>query len=203
MTNLIPRIEFLIQAIFKSQKYCPHCHSSNSTVLATKYIFIKIKQCSSCYLNYTSPIYKPLFLNKFYDYFYSGEGSTTNLPSKEGLKKLLKSDFSHSDKYFKERIGSIKSIRIKGSSLVEIGSSWGYFLWQAKNQGFDVAGVEIGERRRLFGERHLGVKIVDDINVLKENSFDIVYTSHVLEHFTDISEIFKKIYSLLNERGKL
>ena len=52
---------------------------------------------------------------------------------------------------------------LKGSSLVEVGSSWGYFLWQAKNQGFDVTGVEIGEKRRLFGERHLEVKIVDDI----------------------------------------
>lgn len=66
-----------------------------------------------------------------------------------------------------------------------------------------MTGVEISEKRRLFGERHLGVNIVNDIDVLKENSFDIVYTSHALEHFTNISEIFAKIYLLLTEGGKL
>jgi cyclopropane fatty-acyl-phospholipid synthase-like methyltransferase len=35
--------------------------------------------------------------------------------------------------------------------MLELGSSWGYFLYQAKQQGFEVTGVEISEPRRLFG----------------------------------------------------
>ena len=98
MTNLLPRIEFLFQAIYKNQNFCPYCRSYESTVLASKYRFIKIKQCSRCYLCYTSPIYQPILSNNLYNRFYAGEGSTTNLPSDDQLIKLLKTSFKDSDK---------------------------------------------------------------------------------------------------------
>jgi SAM-dependent methyltransferase len=154
-------------------------------------------------LYYTSPIYRPLLSNNFYDSDYEGEGSTTSLPSQEELTKLLESNFAKSDKCFTERIAAIKSISSSNSSLLEIGSSWGYFLWQAQKQGFHVTGVELVEKRRLFGEQQLGVNIVNAIDVIKKKSFDIVYTSHVLEHFNDISKIFKQIHAILAKKGKL
>jgi 2-polyprenyl-3-methyl-5-hydroxy-6-metoxy-1,4-benzoquinol methylase len=203
VANLRPRLTFLIQSIFRSQIECPHCHSKNSIVIAQKYISIKIKYCSNCFLYFTSPIYKPLLSNNFYDSCYEGQGSTTSLPNKEELDKLLESNFVESDKCFTERIAAIKSISKANSSLLEIGSSWGYFLWQAKNQGFKVKGIEIGGKHRLFAKQNLEVNMVDDIDKLEINSFDIIYTSHVLEHFTDISKIFSKIHSVLTEKGKL
>ena len=35
--NLVPRIEFLFQALFREQKYCPHCHCSRAKVVTKKY----------------------------------------------------------------------------------------------------------------------------------------------------------------------
>ena len=46
-----------------------------------------------------------------------------------------------------------------GRTLLEIGSSWGYFLDQANAAGFATVGVEPGRTRRRFGVRELGVDI--------------------------------------------
>lgn len=202
MTNLIPRIEFIIQSLFRKQSYCPHCHSRNLIDVTNKYFFVKINKCESCYVYFTSPIYKPLLVSNLYEQLYSAEGYTTLVPSRNELEQLINSNFDLSDKYFQKRIELIKAY-CERNKMLEIGSSWGYFLYQAHQQGFDTTGVEISKKRRLFGIKNLGVDIVDSIQKLEQESFDIVYTAHTLEHFTDISTIFTDIYSILKSKGKL
>lgn len=87
--------------------------------------------------------------------------------------------------------------------MLEIGSSWGYFLYQAKQQGYDTTGLEISEKRRLFGVKELGVNIVNCFNDLKTEKFDIIYTAHALEHFTDLYNVFQELHYYLNNKGKL
>ena len=41
--------------------------------------------------------------------------------------------------------------------------------------------------------KHLNVSIVNGFDKLEEKKFGIIYTSHVLEHFTGLSEIFFQI----------
>lgn len=202
MINLIPRLEFLAQSLFRQQSYCPHCNSQNLTQIARKYVFVRITQCNNCNLYFTDPIYKPLFISNIYNHLYSAEGHTTSLPEPDELASLKSQCFESSDKYFAERIQSIKNSGF-GQNLLEIGSSWGYFLYQAKQQGFDVTGVEISEPRRLFGINNLGVDIVGSVQDLNDRAFDIIYTAHTLEHFTDLSTIFKELSGLLHVGGKL
>jgi predicted SAM-dependent methyltransferase len=52
-------------------------------------------------------------------------------------------------------------------------------------------------------ESKSGSNIVKSINDLNGRVFDVVYTAHTLEHFTDLSTIFRDIYHLLNVKGKL
>jgi SAM-dependent methyltransferase len=163
---------------------------------------VRITQCNSCSLYFTDPIYKPLFISSLYDHLYSGEGHTTSLPKPDELASLKGNCFELSDKYCGDRIQAIKKYDF-GQNLLEIGSSWGYFLYQAKQQGFDVTGVEISEPRRLFGINNLGVDIVESLNHLNGRLFDIIYTAHTLEHFTDLSTIFGDLARLLHVGGKL
>jgi SAM-dependent methyltransferase len=202
MKKVIPRIEFLVQSFFRKQEFCPHCQSSKIKNLAKKYLIIKVKKCGNCYLCFTDPIYRPLLVSSLYDNLYVGNGSTTRLPNSDELVQLKNNCFESSDKHFGNRIKAIKLLG-SGCKILEIGSSWGYFLYQAKNHGFEATGVEISEPRRLFGTENLGVRIVENISTLKGEFFDIVYTSHVLEHFTDVSTIFVDIHKLLNKKGKL
>lgn len=202
MSNLIPRLEFAAQSLFRKQSSCPHCQSKNLDSIAKKYIMIDIKKCNDCNLYFTSPIYKPLFIFDLYEQFYNAEGSTTLTPNKELLKNLINDCFQSSDKFFGERIKSIKS-HCYGNQILEIGASWGYFLYQAKQQGFEATGIEISQKRREFGIKSLQVNIVETITQLDSDNFDLVYTSHTLEHFTDLSTIFREIYRVLKLKGQL
>ncbi|MBD1933045.1 MULTISPECIES: class I SAM-dependent methyltransferase [Cyanophyceae] len=200
MSNLLPRIEFLLQSLVKKQKTCPHCQLNSLSTIAKKYSVIKIKQCDNCGLCFTDPIYESMLVSNLYDRFYSGNGSTTSYPSYEELKILKSNGFASSDKYFGDRIKAIKYLK-PGGKLLEIGSSWGYFSYQATQQDFEVTGVEISEPRRQFGAEYLGINIVKNIRELNGEVFDIVYTSHVLEHFTNLSTIFKDLYQVLKKDG--
>ena len=202
MSYLIPRLEFAAQSLFKKQSYCPHCHSKSLENIAKKYVVINIKKCNNCYLNFTDPIYKPLLVANLYKQLYTAEGSTTCTPNSEQLNDLIDNCFRSSDKFFGERIQSIKS-QCNGNKILELGSSWGYFLYQAKQQGFDVTGVEISKPRREFGINNLKVNIVDSFNKLDNDNFDLFYTAHTLEHFVDLSTIFKEIHRVLKDKGQL
>jgi 2-polyprenyl-3-methyl-5-hydroxy-6-metoxy-1,4-benzoquinol methylase len=202
MNNLLPRLEFVLQSLVKKQKFCPHCKSRKLHTLAQKNRLIQVKKCTDCALCFTSPIYQSWITANLYNYLYSATGSTTALPNAQQLSLLKQSSFSCSDKYFGDRLQAIQHY-YSGKKLLEIGSSWGYFLYQAKELGYEVTGLEISEYRRYFGIKELGVRIVSSFAELNEEKFDLVYTSHVLEHFTDISTIFSDIYQHLNLNGKL
>jgi SAM-dependent methyltransferase len=202
MSNLIPKLEFVAQSLVKKQSFCPHCAWGNFNQIYKKYGVIKIQECQNCNLCFTDPIYQPLLTSSLYDHLYAAEGSTTRLPNQDELATLKKNLFQSSDKYFGDRLRKIKLL-IAGKKMLEIGSSWGYFLYQAQHHGFEATGVEISNRRRLFGIRNLEVNIVESMDSLKGGLFDLVYTSHVLEHFTDISTIFVEIHNLLIRGGEL
>jgi 2-polyprenyl-3-methyl-5-hydroxy-6-metoxy-1,4-benzoquinol methylase len=201
MNKFIRKLEFLIQSLFTNQKFCPHCRSKKTHTVTKKYRIIKIQYCDDCGLFFTSPIYKSLFVYDFYNKAYKAEGSTTDMPTSEKLSELINQEFQESDKYFGERIGSLAGF-LKGRNLLEVGSSWGYFLYQAKLQGFNVTGIEISDTRREFGKK-LGVKILKHISELENQRFDLIYTSHTLEHFTDLSTIFTELSNHLEVGGKL
>ena len=202
MNKLIPKLEFLVQSLFHNQKSCPHCGSQDLQEVAKKYKIIGIEHCNNCGLFFTSPIYKSSIFSNFYDKLYQAEGSTTDMPNAEQLAYLISKKFQDSDKYFGDRIEAISNF-LEGRNLLEIGSSWGYFICQAKLQGFNVTGIEISNTRRQFGRENLGVDILKNISDLGSKKFDLIYTAHTLEHFTNLSTIFNELYDHLEVGGKL
>ncbi|MGA2982453.1 MAG: methyltransferase domain-containing protein [Terriglobia bacterium] len=151
---------------------------------------------------FTDPIYRPLLSSKFYDVLYNAEGLTTRLPGENELRDLIATDFAHSDKYFRARIDAIRSLS-PSSRLLEIGSSWGYFLHQWNRRQGHAVGIEISDCRRSFGVNKLKVEIVKDFESLGKTRFDVIYTAHSLEHFTDLSTIFPAIYEHLGSNAAL
>lgn len=202
MTQLLPKVEFAVQSLYKEQKYCPHCGSTAISNVAKKYARVSVKRCDNCKLSFTSPIYRSALVSEFYDFLYGAEGSTTEVPEANKLAELKKLNFANTDKYFADRIARMKSIS-PGKRLLEIGSSWGYFLYQARSQGFDVTGVELSDSRRKVGIEELELNIVKDFSALSSDRFDLVYTAHTLEHFIDLSSIFNEINSVLVNNGFL
>lgn len=202
LKKLIPKFEFILQSLIGQQGSCPHCHSSRLTTVATKYRLIEIKRCEDCQLFFTSPIYQSWISPEFYDKFYQAEGTTTAMPTPSVLSQLIEKKFQDSDKYFGDRLESIGKFT-EGRKLLEIGSSWGYFLYQAQLAGFEATGIELSDTRRNYGIEHLQVNMHKNMSDLKDQKFDLIYTSHTLEHFTDLSTIFRQITDYLQPGGKL
>jgi len=203
MKRVITKFLYLLQAIFqKKDLFCPYCSKSDFNIVFTKRGVVDICHCKNCNLYWTNPIFQ---FPGFYNRFYKAEGLTTQIITGRQLENTLQSSFKKTDKYY---IPVLKWFRqtTKGKKLLEFGSSWGYFLYQANLEGFESIGVEISQQRRDFGRQHLNVDIRSDINelVLSGNKFDIIFTAHTLEHLgRDIKGIFDKFYNLLNNNGIL
>jgi SAM-dependent methyltransferase len=111
--------------------------------------------------------------------------------------------FKGSDKDASAILDRLRSLAGSKRRLLELGSSWGYFLYQARQTGLEPTGVEIAEGRRRFGIKHLGVRILPTLADVGNESFDVAFAAHVLEHFTDISTVYAELASLLRPGGHL
>lgn len=201
MTNLIPRVEFLAQALVRRRRSCPHCASRACPVVARKHWVVRVRRCERCRLCFTDPTYRSV-MGPLYGGLYDAEGMTTRTPGSEELGALLESSFRGTDKDAHARLDVLAGL-VPNGRMLEVGSSWGYFLHQAREHGFDPTGVELDAERRGFGRERLGADIVAGFEDLGDARFDVVYSAHTLEHFTDLAGVLPKVRSLLVPGGLL
>ena len=202
MTNSLAKLEFLVQALFRRRRDCPHCGSTDSRVVARKRFVVRVRRCNGCALCFTDPSYETSLFGELYQRRYGAEGSTTALPEPEKLDELVRTGFAGTDKDVRERMQALRRLA-PGPRLLELGSSWGYTLFQAERAGFDARGVEISEPRRSFGERALNVSIDGSLEASAGETFDCLYSAHTLEHFTDLSGVFDTLADRLEPGGLL
>ena len=96
---------------------------------------------------------------------------------------------------------------VKGGRLLDIGCSWGGYLSQMKQYGWDVYGTEINEKAVKYAQNQLGLKNVkhgffEDIS-WQQNIFDVINMSMVLEHVYDPLGILRMVYPAMKKNGQL
>lgn len=204
--GLVVKSEYLLQSVltYPFAVSCPHCRSPRHALVARKYRVARIVRCRDCGLYFSRPIYRSWLAENFYDGLYTA-GFGTILPDEVHLERWLTTGFRDTRR---EADTVLEKIRLHAptpsASLLEIGCSWGYFLHQARAAGFTATGVEIGAKRRDFGRQRLGLDIVGDLSDLPAGQqYDVIYTSHVLEHFTDLHGVFPRLASALKDDGVL
>lgn len=98
----------------------------------------------------------------------------------------------------------VRKFKTKGR-LLEVGCSLGYFLEIAKNNGFNIRGIELDDRAVNYANNILGKGVVLQSTLeqanFPNNYFDIIVVSHVLEHLIDIPNFLKEIKRILNRQG--
>jgi 2-polyprenyl-3-methyl-5-hydroxy-6-metoxy-1,4-benzoquinol methylase len=201
------KLLFLFRLLFRSKRYnysrkCPYCHSKNIKTIERKYIILELVKCHDCYLNFRFPKDNVSFSEIFYENEYS-QDLTTELPSDNELACFKNTMFKNSGKDFSERLEMLKRISNGKNRLLEYGSSWGYFLYQANNYGFDATGIEISKKRASYGVKNLKVKIYNSINDIIDQKFDIIYSCHVIEHVSNLSLVFDFFEKSLTDNGVL
>jgi len=201
VSNLLPRIEFGLQSLVRRQRACPFCYGRDHRIVARKLGVVRIRRCATCNLYFTDPIYRS-FVGDLYGALYRAEGSTTTVPDGRTLAEWKAMQFAGSDKHCAEQIQALGRLGA-GRRLLEVGSSWGYFLYQAQGAGFAAIGVEPAAARRAFGVRELGVDIRPLMDDVSETDFDVVYCAHTLEHLTDAGSFFAECHRRLKDGGLL
>lgn len=144
---------------------------------------------------------------------------TSPQPDLENLGRYYESEdyISHTDNkrsVFEKAYHFVKSIALKNKlnlinseqsqkgKILDIGAGTGDFLLTAKNDGWNVIGVEPSERAKNIAKQK-GISFVDEISELENNSFDVITMWHVLEHVPNLELQIQELKRLLKPTGTL
>lgn len=144
---------------------------------------------------------------------------TSPQPDLENLGRYYESEdyISHTDNkrsVFEKAYHFVKSIALKNKlnlinseqsqkgKILDIGAGTGDFLLTAKNDGWNVIGVEPSDRAKNIAKQK-GISFVEEISELENNSFDVITMWHVLEHVPNLELQIHELKRLLKPTGTL
>jgi 2-polyprenyl-3-methyl-5-hydroxy-6-metoxy-1,4-benzoquinol methylase len=90
----------------------------------------------------------------------------------------------------------------KDFSLLEIGCASGYFLFEVKDKVKNVTGVELTKEYAIYA-RSKGLDVKNSLDEVPDNSYDLIFMFHVLEHIDDPINFLKEIKNKLKHNGRL
>ncbi len=143
-------------------------------------------------------------------------------PSEEQLPKYYQSEdyISHTDakrNWFEKAYQFVKSIALKrklnlinsfsfsDKQLLDVGCGTGDFLKIAKENNWQVSGIEPNSNARKIANGKTGNFVFDSDQLLKfkPQSFDVITLWHVLEHLPKLENHISIFESLLKPNGRL
>ncbi|MFH1066819.1 MAG: class I SAM-dependent methyltransferase [bacterium] len=86
-------------------------------------------------------------------------------------------------------------------TVIEIGCSWGYLLYNLKQFGYSVQGFELSTTTSRIGSEKLGVPIFTGAFEKQETLVDVIILRHVFEHVPDSISLLKAIVDSLKKEG--
>jgi len=170
----------------------------------------KMVKCNSCGIEFINPQPSYKELSKYYNNkkYYS-----LKKIDKDSYKTKLKLFmyqlyFTKNRKYLLKVLFSpikfmIRTVIIeKDKKLLDIGCGSGQFLYEMKQLGLDVHGIENGILDKELAN-DLRIQNKDLISAkYPSNYFNIITMNHVLEHLNNPSATIKEIYRILKKDGK-
>ncbi|MGK4566521.1 class I SAM-dependent methyltransferase [Flavobacterium sp. 3HN19-14] len=144
---------------------------------------------------------------------------TTPQPKGEDLNRYYESEdyISHTDgkrTFFEKIYQFIKNIALdrkvklinslakQKGNLLDIGAGTGDFLLRAKNDGWNITGVEPSSKAKEIATQK-GLSLFDESTGIKSGTFDIITMWHVLEHVPDLDFQIKELKRLLKPNGHI
>ena len=186
------------------------CDSCGSTAVPAPFVDVagqdnrgyRLVRCQRCELVSVWPPPSPEFLNDFYSENYEGriksniidwnvDPIASNLPAiEDGYKKL----------------DAILKYAGTGAwpRLLDVGSGHGFFLYAARQRGFDASGIDIDRDAIRFATRRLEVPTLEhSLSELSSvpNTFDMLTAWQVLEHVRDPGEMARQAFTKLAPGG--
>ncbi len=192
----IERFETIIENIkdFKNIK-CPFCDSDNY-IRINRNIESNLYRCNSC-----KTLFRKYFLPPFTD--YSSRYFVENYKNQYG--KTYEEDIDNLSKLARRRLDKLRQVKPKGK-ILDIGSAMGFFLNEAKKQGYETEGIEISKYAYDYSVNTLKLN-VHNVSLLdfeyKEKEYDIITAWYVVEHIYNFEKVLDKILYSLKDDGIL
>ncbi len=178
---------------------CPICKRKAKlfTRLSRSDKKIELYSCLSCdFIFSEKDMSKSLMNNKLDSTRLKNAGM--EIPS---IKEDYNNGSFQAKNYFKEFINKDE----KNLDILEIGSSWGYFLNVCRERGHHPIGIEINKVRKDFIENNLKIKCFYDINSLPNDNvkFDKIFLFYVIEYIQNPLYYLEKLVKLLKNNGEI
>lgn len=217
---------------FKTVK-CDYCNSHSFTkIFSAKDNYnqlpglFTIVKCDKCGLIYTNP--RPIQKDMAFYYpktagYFSPQKPKEKIGFKQNIKKFLLQEYYD---YFTKKKRNIffKLILfplylytycpmkisgypkfVKNGKLLDIGCSYGGFLYYMKNLGWEVRGIEMNKDMVEWGNKNFNIDILNaDIDSFHtDEKFDVITMRMVLEHVYFPKKSLQKVKKMLKPNGQL
>ena len=162
-----------------------------------------ISKCNTCGLVFLNPMPNEKELADFYpqESYYSYNISYKRRNSVKNLiSSMLFLGYEPKDNKLLTKMGNGK-----GKKMLDVGCGNGWFIYQWKNRGWDVYGVEPGLNGAKTGRKAgLNIHHGDLLSAKFESeSFEYIRLNHSFEHIHNPDEILQEIHRILKPEGTL
>lgn len=147
-------------------------------------------------LVYTHPQPNEANLPKYYD-------SDDYISHTDGKRSLFEKAYQFVKNIaLKNKLNLINSLQKSKGNLLDIGAGTGDFLVVAKENGWQITGIEPSSKAKEIAIKK-GIYFVEDSSTVETNSIDVITMWHVLEHVPNIENQIKELKRLLKSNGTI
>ncbi len=175
---------------------CPVCGSGSREKHwdLGSFVFYRCSGCGLLY-QYPQPVQEELSV-RYDDEYFSYEIKNEKIFFDLMLKTLEDIDFN----------GLTKDILPSGPSFLDVGCATGMLVAHMNSGGWNGKGVEVCSASAEYGRSKRNADIITgtfEEAVFPESSFDVIHSSHLIEHLTDPGGYVEKAFRLLKPGGFL
>ncbi|AWI25107.1 class I SAM-dependent methyltransferase [Flavobacterium pallidum] len=130
--------------------------------------------------------------------YYESEDYISHTDSKRSL--FEKAYHIVKSRALRNKVSLINSFTKSKGKLLDIGAGTGDFLLAAKNDGWDITGIEPNAKAKNTAEQK-GVRFTENEQAIADSTFDVITMWHVLEHVPDVKKQISELHRLIKPKG--
>ncbi|MFH6603087.1 class I SAM-dependent methyltransferase [Maribacter algicola] len=134
------------------------------------------------------------------DEYYQSEDYISHTDSRKSLVDKVYQTVKKFSFYSKLRL--IDKFGGEERRLLDMGAGTGDFLLAAKSSGWKISGIEPNHDARMRA-REKRVELLSEMELLRNQQFDVITLWHVLEHLPDLENQILKLLEVLEPNGTL
>ncbi|MDO7873125.1 class I SAM-dependent methyltransferase [Hymenobacter sp. ASUV-10] len=157
-----------------------------------------IVQCAACSFQFTNPRPAAADIGRYYE-------SDAYVSHNSAAQGFINQAYKVA-RFFtmRRKVALLNKLAPRRGKMLDYGCGTGHFLVAAKNNGWQVAGLEPNARAREEASQRLGQPVgQESLASFEAGSFDAITLWHVLEHVHTLNETLTQLVTLLKPDGVL